>query len=301
MSIVTSFSMMVLIFLVIFLPTWFAIKRQKKIRSKKRSPLVANLLRSPGESLREKIEELREKIDDRVTNILFLFIGALVLAVFCIGNKANVPTTFLMFFIFSLVAVSVTLYNVRHLSALWKTHHDYRLALDAELAVGQELNHLMRDGYSVFHDFLFEKFNIDHIVVGSKGIFAVETKGKAKPNRGMGAKDATIEYDGKNLIFPGGFRNKDPIDQAKRQAQSLAKWLTSVVGESIMVTPALAFPGWFIKKTSPGNFLFLYGTYQNYRKILRGQKTLEDKLIKRICHQLEQRCRNVEPKAYKTE
>ena len=117
----------------------------------------------------------------------------------------------------------------------------------------------------------------------------------------MGPKDATIEYDGKELVFPQGFRTKDPVDQAKRQAQSLAKWLTSAVGESIMVRPVLAFPGWFIKKTAPNNFLFLYGTYQNYKKILHGQNTLDEQLIKRICHQLEQRCRNVEPKAYKTD
>jgi len=295
-----SILLIALVFLVIFLPTWVALRRLKKDRARKRSPLIANLLRSPGESLNEKIEKLREKIDDRLINIVSIFIGAAVLIGFCLGSKANAPTTLFMFFVFLLVATVVTLYNVRHLSVLWKTLHDYRLGHDAELAVGQELNHLMRDGYTIFHDFLFGKFNIDHIVVGPKGIFAVETKGKGKPIRGMGKKDATIEYDGKNLLFPDGYVSKEPIDQAKRQAQSLSKWLTSAVGENIMVTPVLAFPGWYIKRTAPGNFLFLFGTYQNYKNLLCAQKSLDDQLIKRVCHQLEQKCRNVEPKAYKT-
>ena len=50
-----------------------------------------------------------------------------------------------------------------------------RLGLDAELAVGQELDQLMRQGAAVFHDFPADKFNIDHIVISRGGVFAIET------------------------------------------------------------------------------------------------------------------------------
>ena len=54
------------------------------------------------------------------------------------------------------------------------------LALGGEIAVGQELNQLVQKGYWVYHDFPADRFNIDHIVVGSGGVFAVETKARTK-------------------------------------------------------------------------------------------------------------------------
>ena len=40
----------------------------------------------------------------------------------------------------------------------------------------------MRDGFAVFHDVPGDKaFNVDHVVIGPQGVFAVETKGRGKP------------------------------------------------------------------------------------------------------------------------
>jgi hypothetical protein len=36
-------------------------------------------------------------------------------------------------------------------------------------------------GYQVFHDVQFERRNVDHVVVGPKGVFALETKTRRKP------------------------------------------------------------------------------------------------------------------------
>ena len=60
----------------------------------------------------------------------------------------------------------------------------------------------MLDGNQAYHDFPAEKFNIDHVVVGSKGIFAVEIKGRAKPDKNGGTEDATVIHDGQFLKFP---------------------------------------------------------------------------------------------------
>ena len=57
-----------------------------------------------------------------------------------------------------------------------KKRRNLRLGYEGEIAVGQELNQLMLQGKHVYHDFPADKFNIDHIVVGRSGIFAVETK-----------------------------------------------------------------------------------------------------------------------------
>ena len=70
------------------------------------------------------------------------------------------------------------------------------------MAVGQELDQLMRQGAATFHDLPAEQFNIDHVVVAAEGVFAVETKGFTKPNQGRGKADATVVYDGETLRFP---------------------------------------------------------------------------------------------------
>ena len=42
--------------------------------------------------------------------------------------------------------------------------------------MGQELERLYQEGFFVFHDWDSGKGNVDHFVVGPKGVFAVETK-----------------------------------------------------------------------------------------------------------------------------
>jgi hypothetical protein len=126
-----------------------------------------------------------------------------------------------------------------------------RLGFDAEVAVGQELDQLMRDGAAVFHDMPAERFNIDHVVIARQGVFAVETKGYSKPNREGGSEDATVVYDGKTLALPER-SGSWAIEQALRQAKWLAGWLTGATGEPIHVTPAVAMPGWFVDRKGHG-------------------------------------------------
>lgn len=108
----------------------------------------------------------------------------------------------------------------------------FRLGYEGELAVGQELNQLLREGYEVYHDFPADKFNIDHIIIGPAGVYAVETKTRQKPTTGSGQSDAKVVYDGQKLKFPDWVETK-PLAQVRRQAQWLSKWLSSAVGNSI--------------------------------------------------------------------
>ena len=86
----------------------------------------------------------------------------------------------------------------------------------------------MLDGYRVYHDFPGDKFNIDHIVVGPPGVFAVETKARSKPTSQDRKADAKVKYDGKCLRFPNA-TDVEFLEQAKRQAEWLSKWLRSAV------------------------------------------------------------------------
>jgi hypothetical protein len=153
----------------------------------------------------------------------------------------------------------------------------------------------MREGAAVFHDLPGEKFNIDHVVIAPQGVFAVETKGYAKPNRDGGTADATVVFDGKALVFPQWSGSK-PLEQADRQAKWLATWLTSATGERVHVAPVVALPGWYVDRKGRGDVLVFSG--RELRKHLLRARTAQPiaaEQVQRIVHQVEQRCRNVEP------
>ena len=109
----------------------------------------------------------------------------------------------------------------------------------------------MREGAWVYHDVPGENFNIDHVVVSPKGVFAVETKGYTKPAQLKGREGATVDYDGGSLQFPM-WKTSRPIEQADRQAAWLSKWVSSAAGLAVQAIPVVALPGWFVTISGQG-------------------------------------------------
>ena len=133
-----------------------------------------------------------------------------------------------------------------------------RLGLDGEVAVGQELDQLMRQGAAVFHDFPCEGFNIDHIVIARQGVFAVETKGFSKPVDEDGTAAHRVVFDGRKLVWPERTDAK-PLEQAERNARWLSTWLGKATGEPVGVKAVLALPGWFVERKGRGAVQVLGG------------------------------------------
>ncbi|NLD37314.1 MAG: NERD domain-containing protein [Desulfatiglans sp.] len=173
-----------------------------------------------------------------------------------------------------------------------------RLGYDGEVAVGQELNLLMLDGYHVFHDLVSDtitKYNIDHIVVGRSGVYAVETKTRSKSSDKKGNKSYTVVFDGASLIFPR-YTDTSSLKQARINAIWLQKWLTSAVGEQVNVEAILTIPGWFVeRKSAPRGVNVL--SPKEIKTFLKNKKEtpLSENMVQRIVHQLDRVCRDVEP------
>jgi hypothetical protein len=167
-----------------------------------------------------------------------------------------------------------------------------RMGLLGEMAVAEELNRLMLDGCQVYHDFPAEKFNVDHIIVGPKGIFAVETKARSKKGKGKGEVEAI--YDGQRLVFPN-WTTTEFLDQAKNRARWLSSWLSKAVGEDIRAEPILTIPGWFIKRQRADGIPVLNPKEIRQYVISKDREGLSESMITRICHQIEQKCRTVDP------
>lgn len=273
---------------------WFMVSIRKRSSLRRKNPINTHLLRSPGQSLLDEMEDI--SIDLFSYLLVTPFISLYFYASYLSSNKSN---TLLILFGISLILG--LLFIGKKIIKLSNKREKLRLGYDAELAVGQELNLLMRNGFYVFHDVnlknTLSEFNIDHVVVGKSGVFAVETKGRSKPVESIGKDSSKVEFDGKKLIFPQWEEDK-PVEQAKRQANALQKWLTSAVGETITTRAVLALPGWYTSTTKKTDVAVING--KNPEKFFNMPRdvVLSEKQIKQIAHQLENLCRNVEPRAF---
>lgn len=294
----TSIVLLVVVLLPIFISATFVRFYSKKYKKGRRTPLTGKLLRNAGESLRNDLEVNLDKLESAIFKALLVSVppGALLFVFGLLGDNKVLLWQLVLGVILYLYLIY---WSIKSIQSLLKERYALYLGLDAEIAVGQELNQLMLSGCRVFHDFPAEGFNIDHVVVGPGGVYAVETKGRAKPDKGRGAADAKVSYDGEKLNFPDWQETK-PLDQAKRQAVWLSKWLSSATGSSIITKPALALPGWFVERTSSGDVTVFNGKNSKFLARPSTPTSLNDQQIQQISHQLEQRCRDVEPTAYRT-
>jgi hypothetical protein len=253
-------------------------------------------MRSPGTSLQSRIDELSVEITAYIAVLpaLPLLIYSLYLP---LAQAQRITTSSVLILIGTVIGVMSWI--AFKLYRLMTAKRNCRLGLDAEMSVGQELNQLMFDGFRVFHDFPAENFNIDHVAVGPTGVYAVETKGRTKALRKKGKVEATVVYDGKTLKFPSWYEI-EPLLQTQRQADWLGKWLTSAVGDPVNVQAVLALPGWYVVRKADRPIKLISGK-EAYSLAKPNGNNLSAAMIQRIAHQLEHRCRDVEPVAYHQE
>lgn len=222
----------------------FAAYRKWQDRDGRRSPIENRRLYGAGEHLRKRIEDHTDEIMFGLTMLFFL--GPAFVAVW---SLQHVDWSRVGFGFWDYVLVAIFLAAIS--AAIWrifKHGKQRRIAnagLKAELYTAQELNRLMALGCTVLHDLPGEQFNIDHVVIGPKAVYAVETKSVRKPPA-TGKKDHyKVAYNGKTLRFPD-FSDSKRLHQTKRQADWLKAYLKQATGLAVPVVPALALPGWWI-------------------------------------------------------
>ena len=261
----------------------------------RRNPLRDNLLRGPGHTVGAQREEYLIELMAYVAVVPA--VAVVFYAMYLSRDRAASLSAFTGWLYLSAGLVFFGFAVLKTVSIV-KRLRDTGLGFEAESAVGQELNWLMRDGFSVFHDVPGDKnFNIDHVVVGRQGTFAVETKGRSKPMR-KNEVEYVVEHINGELVFPG-WKETAPLEQARMNANWLAKWLTSAVGTPVTVKPVLAIPGWWIERKSPSDVAIVNGKNTKAYFTKTQSAELSEQLVRQIVHQLDGRCRDVEPRVYK--
>lgn len=277
----------------IVIPIYLILSLFRRSTRHRKSPLNIDLLRSPGQSLRDEISELTIDIASEL-----LLIPMIVLSFYTVVLTTQLSSpekTHLLLIYMALIGGSgISLYIGITVYRKFKRRNTLRLGYECELVVGQDLIDLVHKGFRVYHDFPAKGFNIDHIAIGPSGVFAIETKGRSKQLDTD--ENWKLTFDGENLRFPGWTERK-PIQQARRQATWLSKWIRATTGEQHHVVPVLTIPGWYINRKQKSNVRV--GNNKELYLLANGKRILSDKQINTISHQVEEQCRDVKTYAYK--
>jgi len=247
-------------------------------KAEKESPLKRPPLRQAGQSLQEKADQFWEdKVEHYCLTALFLFLLAFYEWwewYFRRPRRPWIPT---------IIAIAYAVFVAIRVRPHFRQYRQMKLGGDGERIVGQELEKLRAHGYRVYHDFLADGFNIDHIVIGPTGVFTIETKTISKPKD----SDVRVDYDGSVVTILGSRPDRDPIAQAKAQRDFIRKWIRDNANRNAPVRPAVVYVGWYTAKQPEGAEVWVLNTSGLMSFIQHEHAMLSQDDIVHICGILE--------------
>lgn len=189
------------------------------MRDDVKSPLKAAPLRVAGQSLSEQL------IDNALDRIVGPYIFAALFVALAVSEWIRyytaATTSPWVYTSLAVIGVGICVIKIRRGFA---SASAIRQGRDGERAVAEYLERFRSDGFRVFHDVPNGDSNIDHVLVGQKGIYTIETKTLSKPSRGpcnITVSESGIQANGRTV-------DRNPIVQAKAQA----RWLHNFFCES---------------------------------------------------------------------
>jgi hypothetical protein len=267
---------------------WMALYIKWLERRGRRSPFSENILRSPGYSAR------RAQLG-KVFDLLFYMFGAIGGPYFFAAFMT--PST-IVNWILGTVGFAFVAYCFYRAVKTFKLVIRLHLGIDAERAVGQELSSLMRDGAWVFHDIPYQYGNIDHVVIGPGGVFAIETKGISKPTdeSRSGSDNATLSVADDTIVLPHG-RTKAPIEQAKVHAKWLRQEIERRFDLSVPVRAVVAVLGWMVNGAFDGECWVINPKRGNALRSAVTKQNIDPQAVATISCWIEDLARSVAPKS----
>lgn len=248
--------------------------------------LPISALRSPGESTRHRIDRTNGEIAAFAAAIgaipLALYAALLSYVHFLYLNLGWMETGY-----FGILSAGFILYSTSKIKRLKSRRRRLYIRYEGQMAVAEEVNRLIPEGYRVFHDFPTDRFHIDHIIIGPHGVFTVTTKVVPKLAYRL---EKPVMLDGQRIVF-GKMSDHRTMAYAAFQAAWLAKWLLTATGEALTVQSILTVPGWSMKTLRKSTVLGVepsaignaVSRFQGYR--------LSQKTIRLVSEQIESKCR----------
>jgi hypothetical protein len=207
--------------------------------NEKRYPLKDKPRHYPGQSLDKELEDIRfERAEYWVAFLIFVVLAIYEWRHWYQGIPPQpIPA--------AVVAFTIGAYAYYKDRQLQKRARFIRQGSEGEKIVGQLLDELKQKGYTVFHDIVVkgeQRFNIDHVVISTHGIFAIETKTFSKPAE----ENARAHFDGEKVILTGRKPDSDSVKQSIANADWLRDELKKSTGKSFRINPVVVYPGWWV-------------------------------------------------------
>jgi hypothetical protein len=201
-----------------------------------KSPVPKKSLPQPGESAAELLED---RWFDQVVRpcIVSLMLGMLA-AMTWVGAAFKTPPWLWTALFFLSIPFSAWRYVKMHAEMRQRGQ-----GIRGERIVGQLLEELRSLGCKVYHDVVEDRYNIDHVIIGPYGVFAVETKAPSKPAKGQSA----VVFDGKTVKVGGSQPRDEVVIQAKASARRVREILLEMTGQAPHVTPVILYVNWFVE------------------------------------------------------
>ena len=195
--------------------------------------------RRAGQSIRDQKERL---IDGRL--VPFYWFPACLWLVCLVEFSHSWTKTFLSPYFWLFVALGATTVSLIMIRRLVPRFRNLNRGERGELRVADILDELRSSGYRPIHDLRNGEYNIDHVVVGPGGVFAIETKFRS------GQGEIEIR-DGEGVLVDGRVEKKDCLRQARGNAWQVNQMIKKTCRIDQWVTPVVVFVGdWRIKNGS---------------------------------------------------
>jgi hypothetical protein len=162
--------------------------------------------------------------------------------------------------------------------------HQVKFVRDANVAIGHQLQQMSVEGTRVFHDVGTSAGIVDHVIVGQKGLYAINVVAKRSGKR------AHTRLRENALEFSNRKADESIVDIVAKTTR-LQKEFRELLGHKVRVRSVVAVPGWDIGEQSNTDHLLV-----NERTIamLTGWKDNSDYLMNEdvtaLQQELMQRC-----------
>lgn len=219
-----------------------------------RSAFADDLLANAGNA-----ERLQHRALGRALAVL---LAAVLVAIIAIGlcwlllrGRAEPEVANWMWILSLVVSVAVLGAAIFFAVQLVRGRRQLQFTWAAKMAVGNILKRLNLAGNAVFHDVAVENVVIDHVVVGRKGVFALNVVARRTPKEVDGGRTGAELKNGK--LWLAGNVEARPVGDAARNMTLLSGALSKLVGHRVPVRSVLVVPGWHTLPNGEGNHLVL--------------------------------------------
>jgi hypothetical protein len=147
--------------------------------------------------------------------------------------------------------------------------HQMKFVRDANIAIGHQLQQISTGSTRVFHDVATSAGIVDHVVVGQKGLYAINVIARRI------SRPAHARVIGHSIEYSNG-KAVQSIVNIKAKTTRLQKDFRKLLGHDLRVRSVIAVPGWHIEEQTSDEHLMV-----NERTIgmLSGWKDESDHLM----------------------